>query len=196
MSRLKYILTSRYVLWLVLGAPLVWLVSAWSTGTLFYGELVHASGVYSARLLIITMSITSLRLMFPDALWSGWLVRRRRDFGVASFAYAALHMLVYIDRKRDVALMFEEGLEFSMWTGWVALVILLALALTSNNSSVRWLKRTWKKLHRWVYPAALLTFLHWIFIAFDFVPGVIHLLVLLFFETYRIWKTRNLASNV
>jgi len=195
LNRLKIILTSRYVLWLALGAPFAWLVGAWFTGILFYGELLHASGEFSARLLILTMSITSLRLMFPDASWAGWLVRQRRYFGVATFAYAVLHTLVYIDRKQDFALMLEEGLDFSMWTGWVALAVFLALALTSNNSSVRRLKRAWKQLHRWVYPAALLTFVHWIFIAFDFVPGLLHFLVLLFFETYRVWKTKKLAVS-
>jgi hypothetical protein len=43
-----------------------------------------------------------------------------------------------------------------------------------------------------VYLAALLSFMHWIFIAFDFVPGLIHFLILLALETYRLWKRRQL----
>ena len=40
--------------------------------------------------------------------------------------------------------------------------------------------------------AALLTFVHWIFAAFDFVPGLIHFLVIAALEIYRVWKRRRL----
>jgi sulfoxide reductase heme-binding subunit YedZ len=72
------------------------------------------------------------------------------------------------------------------------MAIFVPLAVTSNDVSVRRLKRTWKKLHRWIYLVALLTFIHWIFVAFSFVPGLIHFLLLLVLETYRIWKRRQL----
>jgi sulfoxide reductase heme-binding subunit YedZ len=195
MEQIKAILNSRYLIWLVLAFPFVLVSNAWRTEVLIYGEVIHVSGELSARLLIVTMAITPLRLMFPDAHWPKWLLYRRRYFGVASFAYAMLHTIVYLDRKQSIELIAIEGAQFSMWTGWVALVLFISLAITSNDASIRRLKSTWKKLHRWVYPAALLTFLHWIFVAFNFVPGLIHLLVLLSLESYRVWKSREIKTH-
>lgn len=189
---IKTILNSSYFLWTLLALPLVWQIYAYRVGDLFYGELIHISGEFSARLLILTLAITPLRLMFANAHWPTWLLHRRRYFGVASFFYALLHTIVYVQKKASLALIWQEGLSFNMWSGWLAFCIFLVLAMTSNDAAVRRLKRTWKKLHRWVYLAALLGFIHWIFIAFDFVPGLIHFLVLLLLETYRLWKRRQL----
>ncbi len=188
---MKEVLNSRFLLWLILACPLAWLANAWRTEDLFYGEMIHATGDLSARLLILTMAISPLRLMFPGARWPRWLLHRRRYFGVAAFVYGMMHTVIYIDRKQSIDLIIKEGSDFSMWTGWLALVIFVALAITSNDASVRLLKRGWKKLHRWVYLAAILVFIHWIFSAFSFVSGTIHLSILLFLEAYRVWKIRK-----
>lgn len=191
----KTVWISKYLLWVVLALPFLWLTYGFRAGDLFYGEVLHASGEYSARLLLLTLAITPLRLFFPDANWPGWLLHRRRYVGVAAFMYAALHTVVYLERKSGSGLVLQEAAEFSMWTGWLAMLIFVPLALTSNDASVRRLRRRWKKLHRWIYPAALLTFTHWIFVSFSFVPGLIHFLVLLVLETYRIWKRRQLKLS-
>jgi sulfoxide reductase heme-binding subunit YedZ len=183
---------SRYVLWMLLALPFVWLVSAYRTGEIFYGELIHVSGELSARLLILTLAVTPLRLFFANARWPAWLLHQRRYFGVASFMYALLHTVVYLQKKASLSLIWQEALSFDMWSGWLAFCIFLLLAITSNDASVRRLKRTWKKLHRWVYPAALLVFAHWVFVAFDFVPGLIHFLIILSLEIYRLWKRRQM----
>ena len=183
---------TRYFLWLLLALPFFWMTNAFRAGDLFYGEIIHVSGEFSARLLMITLAVTPLRLMFSNAGWPNWLLHQRRYFGVASFAYAVLHTLVYLNHKGSAGLVVEEAAEFSMWTGWLALAIFIALAATSNDVSVRRLRRRWKKLHRWVYAAALLAFAHWIFIAFDFVPGLIHFALILLLESYRLWKRRTM----
>lgn len=174
------------IVWTMLGIPFAWLVYGWGSGKLFYGELLHQSGLVSAQLLILTMAVTPLRLMFPGARWRAILQRHRRHFGVASFAYAALHTVVYIDRKKSLALIWDEGVQLPLLTGWLAFAMFLVLALTSNDPAVRFLKRSWKKLHRLVYPAALLLFAHWLLTAFDLLSGVVHLLVLAILETARL----------
>lgn len=184
-------LNSKYLLWVILALPFLGLINSLRDIDMNYGDVLHLSGELSARLLLVTLAITPLRLVFADASWPNWLLRHRRYFGIAAFMYAALHTAVYLDRKVGSGLVLQEAVEFSMWTGWLAMVILVPLALTSNDASVRWLKRKWKKLHRWIYPAALLTFVHWVFAAFSFVPGLIHLGILLVLETYRIWKRRQ-----
>ena len=189
------LLNSRTFIWTLLGGPLLALVVLWRQETLFYGEMIHLTGQWSARLTMLSLAITPLRLMFPRAGWPVWLLRRRRYFGVAAFCYAALHTVVYVDRKWDVALILSEALEFSMWSGWLALLVFAALAFTSNDMSVRTLGRAWKALHRWVYVATLLMFAHWIFSAFDFVPGLMHFAILVILEGYRLISSRIEARN-
>jgi sulfoxide reductase heme-binding subunit YedZ len=193
-EKIRLALNTRYFFWLLLALPFMLITNAFRDGDLFYGEVIHVTGEFSARLLLLTMAITPLRLIFANAQWPNWLLRRRRYLGVAAFAYAALHTVVYLQHKGDAGLIMQEALEFSMWTGWLAMVIFVALAVTSNDTSVKRLKRTWKKLHRWVYVAAVLTFTHWIFVAFDFVPGLMHFLLLLSLESYRLWKRRALRQ--
>ncbi len=187
---LRRLVDSHYFLWLLLVLPGAVILIGYINGEAFYGEVVHFTGEFSARLLIVAMAITPLRLMFPGRRWVGWLIQRRRYFGVAAFGYAALHTGVYMARTGVLADVLADAAEPGILTGWLALVIFIPLAITSNEWSVRRLRRWWKRIHRWVYAAALLTFAHWLLVAFDFVPGLIHLLVLGALEGYRVWKTR------
>ena len=177
---------ARYTLWLVLAAPWVIMTVRYMIGGLYYGEFIHATGEFSARLLIVTLAVTPLRLMFPRSRWTIWLLQNRRYLGVAAFAYAVPHLLAYLWKLASVAKVLEEGAEPGMWTGWIALIIFLVLAITSNNFSTRKLGQRWKTLHRLVYPAAILTFAHWVLVAFDPVSGLVHAGVLIALETYRV----------
>ncbi len=173
---------TRYTLWLLLAAPWAVMTVRYVTGGLYYGEFIHATGEFSARLLIVTLAVTPLRLMFPKARWTMWLLQNRRYLGVATFAYAVPHLVAYLWKLADVSKILEEGAEPGMWTGWIALIILLALAITSNIYSTRKLGRRWKILHRFVYLAAILTFVHWVLVAFDPVSGLVHAGVLIALE--------------
>jgi sulfoxide reductase heme-binding subunit YedZ len=179
----------RFVLWLLLASPCVIMIVRYMTGDLYYGEFIHVTGEFSARLLMITLAATPLRLMFPKARWTTWLLQNRRYFGVATFSYAAPHLLAYLWKLASVAKIIEEGAEPGMWTGWIALVIFLALAVTSNNASVRKLGQRWKTLHRLVYLAAILTFVHWVLVAFDPLAGLLHAGVIVALETYRVVRS-------
>jgi len=178
------------MLWLVLAGPCVVVTFQYMTGYLYYGEFIHATGKYSAQLLIVTLAATPLRLLFPNSRWAIWLLRNRRYFGVATFAYAVPHLLAYLWKLASVEKIVAQGMEPGMWTGWLALAIFLALAITSNNFSVRKLGRRWKVLHRLVYFAAILTFAHWILLAFDPISALVHAGVLALLEGYRV------ASNI
>jgi sulfoxide reductase heme-binding subunit YedZ len=189
MPIVKKILGSRYLLWLLLYAPSVSLVAGFVNGTIYYGEILHASGEFSARLLLLTLAAAPLSMLFPRRAWTQWLVAKRRYFGVATFVYGLLHTVIYVNKQGSAAVIMGEALQFEMWTAWLAFLIFVPLALTSNDQSVRLLKSGWKKLHRWVHVAAV--FLHWIFIAFDFVPGLIHLMILVAIESVRMIKLRR-----
>ena len=195
MIAVRRFLHSIPFLWFVLLLPALWMLNAWRIEAMFYGEILHVTGELSARLMMLSMAVTPFRLMFPNAAWPNWLLHRRRYIGIAAFIYAALHTVVYLNRKRDISLILDEAGDFAMWTGWAAFFIFIVLAATSNDASVKALQRTWKKIHRYIYVAALLLFAHWVFAAFDFVPGLIHFAILLGLELYRLWKRGKLRPN-
>ena len=177
------------MLWLLLAAPWLIMTARYLTGDLYYGEFIHATGEFSARLLILTLAATPLRIMFARSRWTLWLLRNRRYFGVAAFAYALPHLVAYLWKLASVAKIIEEGMQPGMWTGWIALIIFLALAVTSNNFSTRKLGPRWKTLHRLVYLAAILTFVHWLLVAFNPTSGLVHAGVLIALEAFRVVKS-------
>lgn len=187
MTAIRKLLTSKAFIWLVLAAPFAYLCHGFLREQIYYGEMLHASGELSVRLLMLTLAVTPLRMLFPKARWVRWLLIQRRYLGVASFLYAGLHTLVYLD-KQDLASVIEDNLGFEMWTGWLALLFFLLLAVTSNDRAVAWLKRRWKTLHRLVYVATALTFIHWVFSAFDIMPATIHLAVIVALESVRLFS--------
>ena len=140
------------VIWLVLSLPALIVLYRFSTDSLSYGQVIHQTGIWSVAFLMVVMAITPLRHLFGPARWVQILLRQRRALGVASFGYAALHTGVYLERKWGADLILKEALEATLATGWVALLVFALLAATSNDGSVRRLKRRWKVLHRWVYP--------------------------------------------
>lgn len=120
------------------------------------------TGEWSVRLLILTLAITPLSLIFKGQGWVRWLMRRRRWFGVASFAYAALHVGFYVWDIRSLGRILFVAERLYAWPGWVAIGLMIPLALTSNKRSQNALAANWKRLQRLTYIAALLTALHWI----------------------------------
>jgi sulfoxide reductase heme-binding subunit YedZ len=183
---MQRLLESRPLLWAVLAIPGAWLLVGWMTDAMTYGEVVTDSGRWVAWLLMLTLAVTPLRLIFRKGAWLVWLFRRRRNLGVATFAYAAFHTLVYVARKGDIGLIISEAAEPWLWAGWLALAIFLALALTSNDAAVRALRRWWKRLHRLVYAGAVLMFVHWALSAFDPTIAYLHIAVLAALEATRV----------
>jgi sulfoxide reductase heme-binding subunit YedZ len=160
------LLASAPFLWIVLAAPGAFILQRYVAGALSYGEFIHWSGDISVWLLIAALAVTPLRRIVKGG-FNVWLGQRRRDIGVASFGYAAGHLVAYLLRKADAALVLEEGIEPGLLTGWIAFAVFMALAVTSNDASVRLLKAGWRRLHWFVYPAAVLTAAHWVLTAFD-----------------------------
>jgi sulfoxide reductase heme-binding subunit YedZ len=195
-SRVAKALHSYGLLAALLALPWAWLAFGYLTGRLFYGEMVHASGDWAIWCLMAALAVSPLRRLFRHQAWTLWLLARRRYFGVAAFAYALLHAVVYVLRQRELPRIFAEALEAGMLTGWLAFAIFVPLALTSNDASVRWLGAAWKRLHRAVYVAAVLSFAHWILVAFDPAAAYAHLGVLALLELVRLvpWPRRRPLS--
>ena len=158
---------AKYVVWAALCAPALYIIFRYLTDTMSYGEVIHETGDWSVGLLFVALAITPLGRVAAKSGWLAFFRFHRRAIGVASFAYAALHTIAYLERKWGADLIVTEGLKPGIATGWLALVIYLVLATTSNNRSVRRLGKSWKTLHRSVYAAAVLVFVHWVLTAFD-----------------------------
>lgn len=165
----------RAIVWIALLIPLLPQLQGYLSGTAFYGETLHRTGEVSVWLLLLVLAITPVRRLFPKAAWSAWLIRARRDLGIGTFVYALAHTVIYLQRKADLARILREATEPGILVGWLALLGMLLLAITSNDRSVRWLGVRWKGLHRLVYGVALLSVLHWLLTAFDPAVGYLHL---------------------
>ncbi|MCP5084523.1 MAG: iron reductase [Alphaproteobacteria bacterium] len=164
------------------------MVAGLASGNANAEGLLHPTGEFAARFMIIAMAITPLRMLFPKARWPVWLMRRRRYFGVAAFLYAVLHTVLYIVDMQTLKAMLDEFFALGIWTGWAAFAIFLPLGFTSNNASQRLLLSAWQPLQRWVYGAALLTLVHWMFVHNNFGPALVHFVPLALLQAYRIWK--------
>lgn len=192
-------LQSRYLLWFILAIPAMpMLANLFSGGMDDDGRaatefLLHPTGEFAARFMIIAMAATPLRMLFPASRITRWLVKYRREFGVAAFLYAALHTLLYVIDMETLTAMLGEVTALGIWTGWLAMIIFVPLGLTSNNVSVRALGPRWKSLQRFVYAAAIATLVHWIFVHNNLGAALVHFAPLAALETYRIW--RNVSRN-
>lgn len=183
------------LVWLTLAAPLALITYLYLNGQWFYGEYLQATGDWATKLLILAMAATPLRRIFPRLRLFAWLLRQRRYIGVAVFGYAVAHLLAYLVKLGVGERIISEALEPGMLAGWVALFLFAPLAVTSNNLSVAKLGRRWKQLHRLIYIAAVLTFVHWIIEAFDPFEGYVHACVLLILEAYRLVMNRLSAQS-
>lgn len=155
-----------------------------------WGLLLDQSGEWAVRMLILTLAVSPLRILMKQLRlgphWPAWLLKRRRDLGLACFLYAALHLAVYLIRQSNlnVVLFDMRYIEYTM--GWIGFATLLALAITSNDASVHRLGTWWKPLQRVVYVCAIAVFLHWYLIRLDHRGLWLHLLPLVALEGYRL----------
>lgn len=157
--------------------------------------LERSLGLWALRFLIAGLAITPLRrLGGPN------LMRYRRTIGLLAFAYAALHVLVYLwlDQGLDVAAIWKDIVKRPYITvGLLSFAILVPLAVTSNATMIRRLGgAAWQKLHRWVYLAAAAAALHFVMLvkawpAEPFIYAAIVAALLLFRVADRFRKSRT-----
>lgn len=183
---LARLLNASWFVWLLLALPGVVMTYRYARGVTFYGEYLHATGELGVRLLVLAMAVTPLKVAFPSAGWVRWLAQRRRYLGVAACGYSLLHAVAYLERQATFTAIIEAAGELALLTGWIALLVMLVLAATSNDRAVRGLRAGWKWLHRTVYLAAALTFAHWILSAFDPTAAYVHLGILVALEAIRL----------
>lgn len=131
--------------------------------------LEQALGLWALRFLIATLTITPLRQLFGINL-----LRYRRAIGLLSFYYGFLHLTTYLvlDQGLDLEAIWADIVKRPYITiGMATFVILVPLAVTSNNASIRRLGgQAWARLHRLVYAAAIGAALHFILVVKSWPP--------------------------
>lgn len=162
----------KIVVYIVGFIPAVWLFHAGVTDQLGADPmryLEQALGLWALRFLIATLAVTPLRQLFSINL-----LRYRRALGLLAFYYALLHLVTYtvLDQGLDFAAIGADIVKRPYITiGMATLVILVPLALTSNNAAIRRMGgQAWARLHRLVYLAAIGAALHFILVVKSWPP--------------------------
>ena len=122
-------------------------------------SLLHGTGSWGLRLLLVTLAITPLR----HITGANWLVRLRRQIGLWAFAYAVAHFLIFIvfEHRAVLSSIVEDIIARPyILIGTSAFFLLLPLAITSTKGWIRRLGKRWKQLHWLIYPAAVLGVVH------------------------------------
>jgi len=152
----------KAVLWVLLAVPAALTALDFYQGNLGarpVTEAIHQIGLWGIRYLFLALAITPVRQLWRWNRLAVW----RRNIGVASFCYLAVHFSLYvIDQKFDLWKVASEiVLRYYLTIGFVALCGLTALAVTSTDAMTRKLGgKRWRQLHRCVYLIGLLATIH------------------------------------
>jgi sulfoxide reductase heme-binding subunit YedZ len=180
-----------FVLCLVPISLLAWDLFTHHLGANPVEKLNHRTGIWTLRLLLITLSVTPLRRL------TGWniLIRLRRMLGLYTFFYACLHFLTWLvfDHFFDIHEIVKDVIKRPYITvGFSAFVMLIPLAITSTNKWVKRLGSRWTRLHQLVYVIATFGVLHYLWLVkADVRDPVIYGLLLAVLLAYRAWIKRS-----
>ncbi len=155
--------------------------------------VLHTLGKTGLNLLVLTLAITPIR---KQTGWN-WLVALRRSLGLAAFGYIVLHAVTYAVLDQGLAwrsLLVDVTLRPYITVGFLGLVLMIPLAVTSTNAMQRRLGRRWKQLHRLVYAIGILGAVHFLWqVKIDISEPLLYLAVLALLLGYRAvdWRRRR-----
>jgi methionine sulfoxide reductase heme-binding subunit len=153
----------RIIVHLLGWLPLVYLIYAFYTDRLTINpvqDLEQILGRIAIYWMVATLAVTPLFTLtgLRD------LPNRRRAIGLFAFLYTCLHLLVFfgLDYAFNLAQIWDlvTGKVYLL-VGVFALLLLIPLAVTSFDYFIRKMGRNWKRLHWLVYPAVLVSILHY-----------------------------------
>jgi sulfoxide reductase heme-binding subunit YedZ len=188
-------------LFVLCALPLAWLVARASgiagagLGANPIDEIMDRLGDWGLRLLLATLCVTPLAV----ELRKPWLVGLRRMLGLFAFTYLSLHFLnwLVLDQWLDVqAIAADIAKRPYITVGFAAYAMLVPLAATSTAGWMRRLGRRWHRLHRLVYPAAILGCTHfWWQVKADWREPAVYALALLLLLGWRIRRARQRSAG-
>ena len=119
-------------------------------------------GSVALQLMVAVLLVTPLRRYLGLNL-----IRFRRQIGLLAFYYVLAHFAVYavLDVQSFDRVWADIVKRPFVTVGFAALVLLVPIAVTSNNASIRRLGAgVWKRLHWLTYPAAILGAAHYVWL--------------------------------
>jgi len=192
---LQRMLNSIFLLYILMAIPSYELVADLFYKERYHAQMMHISGIVSIQFLVLSTAITPLTLLmkrFEFGIIVGrWLIKRRRDFGLASFYYAALHVIHYVREDGDLVNVYLSAYDFELAVGWIAFFIFLLLAITSNTWSITALGKKWKLLHRFTYLGIATTFIHWFLFDFFWNEPIFWTVLLVIAKGVHLWFRRR-----
>jgi sulfoxide reductase heme-binding subunit YedZ len=147
----------------------------------------HSTGFWSLTILLVLLFLTPMRQIFK----LNKQIRLRRMLGLFVFFYAFLHLLTYLwlDYDFNYDEIAKDVIKHPrILVGFVAFILLLPLAATSNNASIKRLGASWVKLHSLVYLVAILAVTHfWMLVKRDIREPVLFAVVLFLLLAIRVY---------
>lgn len=185
---------------------LVYIVGTLPAPFLFYQGLTGALGVEPIKALEHEYGELALQLLIAGLVFTPLrrhlgvnLMRFRRSIGVLSFVYVALHLLVWL--VLDVQVLSQIWADILkrpyITVGMLGALLMLPLAVTSNNWSVRKLGAAWRTLHKLVYGAVVLGAVHFIMLTKGLqLEPMVYLALTLILLALRLPKWRSSVQRV
>jgi len=160
-GRFSWLKTATLALILLPALLLAFRAATGDLGARPWIEANHFTGLWGVRILLVSLMVTPARQVVDSTR----VLMLRRMLGVTAACYLGAHFLLYVgDQNGNLLHVASEIVNrFYLTIGFIALVGLLALALTSTNSWQRRLGRGWKRLHKAVYVLTALGILHYFF---------------------------------
>ncbi len=183
-----YVASAAWCAWLF------YLAAAGRMGPEPIKALEHAYGIYALKLIVAILLITPLRK------WTGLnLLRFRRAIGVSAFFVVVAHFAVWaiLDVQTFARVWADIVKRPYVTIGMASLALMLPLAITSNDRSLRKLgAAAWRKLHLLTYPVAVLAGLHFVWLVKGFqIRPLLYLVVIVGLLALRLkWKRRPIPA--
>ena len=145
--------------------------------------LEHQLGEIAIQLLIAGLCVTPLRRHVGLNL-----VKFRRALGLLAFTYVVLHLIVWA--VLDVQIVSQIWADIVkrpyITIGIAALLLMVPLAVTSNNKSVRKFGPRWNQLHKLTYIVTILAGIHFIWVRKGFqLEPILYLCFIVFLVLLR-----------
>lgn len=176
-------------LWSLLAVPAAWLAVRYAgEAEPWLSDYVAATGLWSARFLVLALCLTPLQMLIGHRPWLAWTIRHRRAIGVAAFLYTLVHVALYAIDMGTFDAIADEAIIPSMVAGWIAMAAMAIPAITSTDAAMRALAAGWKRVQRFAYPAAFLTLIHWALVHDGFSEALLHFAPLILLEALRLGR--------
>ena len=145
-------------------------------------------GKMALRLIVLTLFISSL----SEFKKFRFFIEVRRMIGLFAFFYVSCHFLTYIalDHFFDITFIVKDIIKRPFITfGFISFIFLIPLAITSPKIMLKKLGfKVWKKIHYLIYPAAILSSVHfYMLVRANKIEPAIYIFLILILLLYRLY---------